>query len=365
MSSIRVQPFLTRSHIFTIVFFVVFLFLLYQMARLIAPFSGSLLWAGIIALGLYPLHRKAASLLRSNASLAAGIMTLFTLLIIVGPAIGLLSILVSQTVDLYAWAAEGVKSGAALEFWNKASSFISDKVLSLPFVADLDVRALFMRSLSQFSSSLGSQIGAVLRNTMLLAFNLLIMLIALFFFFRNGQRYYEMIVDLIPFSKEQKESIAVKLHDTFTAVVNGVFLIALGQGIMTGIGFALFSVPFPVFWGFLAAILALLPVGGAALVWIPGVLFLLLTSATIKGILLAVWGIVLVSLPDNFLKPLFIGKKANISTFFLFLGILGGLQVYGFLGILFGPLIVTLLTAFIQIYREEFSDDGSQALGEE
>jgi predicted PurR-regulated permease PerM len=135
-----------------------------------------------------------------------------------------------------------------------------------------------------------------------------------------------------------------------------VFLIALGQGIMTGIGFALFRVPFAVFWGFLAAFLALLPIGGAALVWIPGALFLLLTGETLRGVLLAVWGAVLVSLPDNFLKPMLIGRKAKLPAFFLLLGILGGLQVYGFLGILFGPLVVTLLTAFVQIYREEYAE---------
>jgi predicted PurR-regulated permease PerM len=162
-------------------------------------------------------------------------------------------------------------------------------------------------------------------------------------------------MDLIPFTGEQKRSISRKLHDTFTAVINGVFLIALGQGIMTGLGFALFRVPFPVFWGFLAAVLALLPVGGTALVWIPGALYLMLTASTLKGVLLAVWGTILVSLPDNFIKPMVIGKKANLPTFFLFLGILGGLQAYGILGILFGPLIVTLVITFTQIYREEFA----------
>jgi predicted PurR-regulated permease PerM len=198
----------------------------------------------------------------------------------------------------------------------------------------------------------------VLRNTLFLVVDLCIMLIALYFFFRNGERYYAMSLDLVPFSAVQKESISKKLYDTFTAVINGVFLIALGQGIMTGIGFALFQVPFPVFWGFCAAVLALLPVGGAALVWLPGAAYLLLTGSKLSGVLLAVWGLLLVSLPDNFIKPLVIGKKAKLPTFFLFLGILGGLQVYGFLGILFGPLVVTLVTAFVQIYREEFAGNG-------
>ena len=180
------------------------------------------------------------------------------------------------------------------------------------------------------------------------------MLLSLFFLFRDGERWYASVTRLLPFTQDQQQAIARRFQDTFSAVVNGVFLVALLQGVMTGIGLALFGVPFPVLWGFLAAILALLPIGGAALIWVPAAVYLYLTGSAVSSILLAVWGVVLVSLPDNFLKPLLIGRKAKIPTFLLFIGILGGLQVYGFLGIFAGPLVVTLLTAFVQIYREEF-----------
>lgn len=356
MNTKQTPPFLTRSHIFTIAFFAIFLFLLYQMGRLLAPFSAAILWAAIVALALHPLYRRLLVSLRGKESTAAMLMTLITLFIVIGPALTLLGLLMKQTVDLYQWVAEGVQSGAVMDFWNRWSSMITREISSLPFLADLDIKGTLIKSLGQLSSGLTSQVGGLLRDTLFLVIHLFIMIFALFFFFRNGERYYQTIVDLVPFSKEQKRSIAQKLHDTFTAVINGVFLIALGQGIMTGIGFAVFSVPFPVFWGFLATLMAILPVGGAALIWIPGVFYLLVTEESLKAIMLAVWGTLLVSLPDNFLKPMLIGKKANIPIFFLFLGILGGLRVYGFLGILFGPLIVTLLTAFIQIYREEFTE---------
>jgi predicted PurR-regulated permease PerM len=243
-----------------------------------------------------------------------------------------------------------------IEGWKRLESFLSQNLLKVPLLADLNMKELLLNGFGRISSILASQAGIVLKDLVLLIVNLLIMVIALFFFFRNGEGYYRSAIDLLPFTDEQKRFIAEKFHTTFAAVIKGVFLIALGQGVMTGIGFALFHVPFPVFWGFLAAILALLPIGGAALVWMPGALFLLLTGAEIQGALLALWGLVLVSLPDNFLKPLLIGRTTKLPTFFLFLGILGGLKVYGLLGILFGPLIVTLLTAFIQIYREEFAD---------
>jgi predicted PurR-regulated permease PerM len=219
-----------------------------------------------------------------------------------------------------------------------------------------DLKERVLQGLSDLSAGVASQFGALLKNTLSMAMNVLIMVIAVFFFFRDGEGYYRTALELLPFTAEQKETVAQKTYDTFRAVINGVFLIALFQGAMTGVGMAVFGFSFAVFWAFVATVLALLPVAGAALVWVPAAGYLYLNGAGVKAILLVVWGAVFVSLPDNFIKPLLIGKRANIPIFLLFLSILGGLQVYGFLGILFGPLIVTLLTALVKIYREEFAE---------
>ena len=220
----------------------------------------------------------------------------------------------------------------------------------------LDLRGLILSGLKDFSAKSAAQLGGVLKNALLLIINFLIMVIALFFFFRDGDMYYRTALEILPFTDEQKASITKKLSGTFSAVINGIFLVALLQGIVTGIGFAIFGIPFYVLWGFLAFILALLPVVGAAAVWLPGAIYLLLTGQTLNGFLLAIWGLLFVSTPDNFLKPILIGKQAKIPVFFLFLGILGGIKVYGVLGILFGPLIVTLVMVFIQIYRVEYGN---------
>ena len=279
---------IARSQVFNVVFFAIFLFLVYQMAGMLAVFSAALVWAGVIALALHPLYKKVVVLLRGRPGLSAAAMTLATLLFVIGPTLALLAMLVSQAVGLYQWASAGVQSGAAAELWNRIAAFVSRTILTHPLLAGVDIKGMLISGLSQLSSSLVSQIGGILRDTALLLVNLLIVLIALFFFFRDGENYYQTGMDLLPFSHEQKQSMALKFHDTFSAVINGVFLIALGQGCMTGIGFALFHVPFPVFWGFLAALLALLPIGGAAFVWIPGSFFLLMTGATLQGVLLAV-----------------------------------------------------------------------------
>lgn len=349
------QQAITRSRIFAAVFFAIFFFLLYQAGLILAPFISSLLRAAIITLALYPLHRRLLALLGGRSTATASLMTVLAFLAIIGPAIAVLVMLASQSVDLYQWASDMVRTGGLAEYWEKFLQTPLGQFANQLQLDGTDLKTRALKSIGDLSSGMASQLGSLLKNTLLVALNLVILLIALFFFFRDGESYYNSVIGLLPFTGTQKDSIAQKFHDTFTAVLNGVFLIALIQGFLTGIGFALFGVSFPVFWGFAAAIMALFPVGGAALVWLGGAAYLLLTHQTLHGILLAVWGTLLVSLPDNFLRPLIIGRKAKIPTFLLFLGILGGIRAYGFLGILFGPVVVTLLLAFVTIYREEFA----------
>ncbi len=347
--------FLTRSPLFAVFFFGFFLFLLYQTAKLLTPLVSPLLWAAILTLALHPVYRKFVSRLKGKAGLAAAIMTCATLILVIGPAVTLLIILAAQSADMYEGASQLIQSGKLAELWGRFESSFINKLLAHPAFADLDIKGMVMRSIAEISSGLAGQIGSLLKNSLIFLVDIAIMLVALFFFFRDGETYYNTAINLLPFSRQQKDDLAKKFADTFSAVINGVFLIALLQGVMTGIGFFLFHIPFALFWGFLAALLALLPVGGAALVWLPGAVYLYLTGLTLQGILLAVWGLVFVSLPDNFLKPMIIGKKAKIPTFILFVALLGGLQAFGVLGILFGPVIVSLLAAFIQIYREEYT----------
>jgi len=345
----------TRSWIFGAIFFVIFIFLLYQMAGLLGPFASALTWAAMLTLAGYPLFLRLMKLLRGRRGLSASIMSLLILLVIVGPSLVLLITLASQALSLYQWASEFISSGRLAEWETAASSFIG-RVFAHPALSGMDVSGVFVKALGELSAWMAGQAGDILKNTLVLAFDLVVMLLAVFFFYRDGESYYRFLMELLPFTAEQKQVISGKFIATFRAVINGVLFIALLQGALTGIGFAICGVPFAVFWGVVAAVAALFPIGGAALVWAPGALFLFLTGGTFHGIVLSAWGVVFVTLPDSVLKPLLIGRKADIPPFFLLMGILGGLKVFGMLGILFGPLIVTLLTVFIQIYRKEYAE---------
>ncbi|MDH4164563.1 MAG: AI-2E family transporter [Nitrospirota bacterium] len=350
------KPLLTRAHIFAAVFFAIFLFLLYQGGKVLAPFLSSLLWAAIITLALYKPYQRLLGLLAGRSTIAAATMTVLVLVLVIAPAVVFLAVLASQSVDLYQWAAAMIRSGGISEAWDRMlQTSLGQLAQQLPLDWQ-ELRGQAIGSFGDLSSSLASQLGSLLKNTLLLTLNVLITIISLFFFFRDGESYYRNLLQLLPFTDQQKDAVAQRFSDTFSAVINGVFLIALIQGVVTGIGFAIFGVGFSVLWGFVAAVMALFPIGGAAVVWLGGAGYLFLTGHTVPGILLTIWGTVLVSLPDNFLRPLIIGRKAKLPTFLLFIGILGGIRAYGFLGILFGPVIVTLLLAFVNIYREEFAE---------
>jgi predicted PurR-regulated permease PerM len=355
MSNQPSRPFLSRTHIFAAAFFVVFLFLLYQAGRLITPFLSAVIWASIIVLVLHPLYMKILTLLRGRRNLAAGIMTLFTLVLVIGPAVLLFALLTAQVVDLYTATAEFIQSGRLADLWGRVQTWTQGFALSHPFLAGLDIKSPVINGLRELSTAMAAQLGSMIKNILLAVVNLFIMLFVIFFFFRDGKAYADELTDILPFPKQQKQSIMEKLGNTFSAVLNGLFVVSLFQGFMTGLGFLIFGVPFWVFWGFLAAIAALIPLGGTALIWVPGAAYLYVTGFELNAILLAAWGVLFVSVPDNFLRPLLIGKKAKLPVFFLFLGILGGIQAYGILGILFGPLVVTLLIAFLEIYREEYA----------
>jgi len=348
---------MSRSSLFALAFFGVFLFLLYQMLRLLAPFGSALLLATMLAIALHPIHNRLLKSLKGRERLSSLIMTLLVILLVIGPAITLFGILTTQAIDVYQGITGGLQSGKFPEVWTETIDRITLRIAEYPILSTVDIKGFLFKSLSDVSSGLAAQFGTLLKNTVILAVDLMVMLIALFFFFLNGENYYRSLIDMLPFSAEHKKAVAGKVHDTFIAVINGVFLIALVQGVLTGVGFALFGLPVPVFWGSLATIGALFPVGGAALVWFPGVLYLYVKGSVMRSILLLIWGLVFVTLPDNIVKPILIGRKARIPMFFLFISILGGLNAYGVFGILLGPIVVTMLTAFIQIYREEYADN--------
>jgi predicted PurR-regulated permease PerM len=154
---------------------------------------------------------------------------------------------------------------------------------------------------------------------------------------------------------ERQERLLSNIVDAVTAVVHGALVVAMVQGLLAGLAYWVLGVPFAVLWGVATAFTALLPIGGSTLVTVPATIYLFLQGETVRAVILLVWSLGIVGGVDNILKPLLIGNRLGLPVLFLFFGILGGLALFGAVGLILGPVLFALLRALLDLYSEEYS----------
>lgn len=332
-----------------------FAVLAYLVVRILTPFAVPIMWGALLAFMLYPLHAK---LLRKRGNnVSAGLLTAATFLTVAGPLFFFGLVVVRQSTDLLT----RLQTEAAnrnlpavqlvLEFkpvqllLEKAGEFTSlSKEQVLKSITDAAQDAL--QSVASLSTRV--VVGAV---DILSKFGLTLFL--LFFLLRDGKVMVEQGIRLVPMTRARKEDLTQTLGGVTRAVVLGTSVTALVQGTLLGIGFAIAGLPSPLVFGVLGAVASLIPVVGTALVWIPGVLTLFAQGQTGWAIFLLLWCIVLVGGSDNVVRPLIISGNSGASTLLVFVGILGGVGVFGFAGIFMGPLVLTLVQTLLEYAGQE------------
>lgn len=198
-------------------------------------------------------------------------------------------------------------------------------------------------------SFLVDNFGSVFRGSIRLVFHTLIMLLALFYFLRDGAKFRNYIISLSPLANEYDERILQRLETAISSVVKGKLLIVLIQGILASIGFFIFGVPHPVLWGALASLSALIPMVGVALVFVPAVIYLFVSASVVAAAGLLVSGVVIGTV-DNILGPLLFEKGLQMPPLLILLSVLGGFVFFGPVGFLAGPVTLSLLFALLDIY---------------
>jgi len=350
---------MSRQQLFAAFFFAVFLFLLAQLYALFSGFLVPLVWTIIFVLTFYPLYTWLLLLLRERRTLASLIMTIFIINLVAVPVFSFSSILASQVVDFYTHVQEAVQSGEVEGFLSQwRETYLGQLWMKWgPSIAtsEMDLPNLALKGANTVSQYIVGRATDVARNLFVFIFDFLIMSFSLFFLFRDGEGLYKALRDLIPMEPGHKDAIFHQFYETVSAVVQGMLATAAAQGILAGIGFWALGMPFSFFLACASALFSLQPIGGAALVWLPCALYLGFTGSWIKAIILIGYGALIISGVDNIIKPLIIGGRTKLPTLFLFFGILGGLQTYGFLGIFLGPVVLATIMAFVKIYREEYA----------
>ncbi|HUL30976.1 MAG TPA: AI-2E family transporter, partial [Thermodesulfobacteriota bacterium] len=346
-----------REHIFLI--FILFLTFLsiYLLYEILSPFLSSIVWAILLAMVFYPLFKRLQNLLKKREVLSALIMTLLVLVVIVLPFTLLMASLAGEVVSLYHQVEEMIKTGELQVYLEKITEvpFFKWTLARLGQHIDLsktDPLPLLLRNLNQISTFIFNQTTVLLKGFSTFIAGFFFTLLSLYYLFKDGSTLFEGLKEIAPLPSREKDLLIQRFKDMIYATIYGGILIAIIQGVLGGLSFWVLGLPSPVFWGTAMALLSFIPVGGTALIWGPAAIVLLIGGSILKGILLFGIGIFVISMVDNLLRPFFISTRTNIHPLLLFFAVLGGVQAFGLIGLIAGPLVATLFLTLLEIYAQ-------------
>jgi predicted PurR-regulated permease PerM len=328
----------------------------YAFFRIVEPFLGPLLWAVFLAFMLHPLHVRVTAKLKGRAQASALLLTLLTLVIVLGPLTALSAAFAAQAGELLQYAQSTVAGQTRDNLFTLTDvPWVSDIVgwLDSTFNVGLaQVQGWVAEASRTVLQSLASLGGRVFLGAVGTVVGFVMMVFMLFFFVRDGEEMLTTLRELIPMARPHKAKLFEHLAGVTRAMVYGTGLTAIIQGALVGIAFMIVGLPSPVVFGVLAALLSLLPVGGTALVWAPATIYLAAQGRWGAMIFLLIWGALLVSLVDNVVRPMLVSGRAAVGTLTVFIGVLGGIAAFGAIGLFLGPVVLALIIALIRFMLE-------------
>jgi predicted PurR-regulated permease PerM len=328
----------------------------YLLVLVLQPFAGSMAWAIFLAFILSPLHNWLTRRMKNRPGWAAGTITGLTPFALLIPLSFLGFAFANQARALVSYLQEhNLRLDGSILLQLEQYPIIGPvarlarEELS---VSAADIQEWIMRAAEATLRNVASVGGGVALAALGTLVGFFFGLFILFFMLRDGRSMFDRLQRLIPVPEEHREQLFNHLASVTRGVFYGIGLTALVQGVMVGIGFAIAGLPSPVVFGVLAGILALLPAGGAAIVWIPAFLFLGAAGQWKMAVFMLIWGVI-VSTSDNFLRPILVSKYAPVSAFTVFVGVVGGIAAFGTIGIIVGPVFLALVAAILQYFDEK------------
>jgi predicted PurR-regulated permease PerM len=322
---------------------------------MVRSFLVAILLAGIFSAMAYPLHRRALKLLKGRRTLSSLATITIVLLLIVMPLMGFLTVVVSQAVQVSQsvgpWVERQVSQPDEL-----------DRLLSrIPYVERLQpYQDQIVTKIGELAAGTGrflvSKAAAATRGTVAFLLNLFVMLYAMFFFLADGRAILRRILYYLPLTSDDENRMVEKFVSVTRATLKGTLVIGIVQGSLAGMAFWIAGINGPAFWGTVMAVLSIIPGIGAALVWIPAVVYLVATGKLVTAIALAVWCGLVVGTVDNVLRPRLVGRDAKMSDLLILVSTLGGILLFGAVGFILGPIVAALFVTIWDIYGTAFKD---------
>ena len=344
----------------TVFFIVCFLVLGYFLYVVLQPFFSSLFLAIMLTVVFRPLFRELNRMFRGHSAVASLITCLLILLLIVLPMFFLGAAITRQSMNLYQTIQVQVThdSNAKFEEFQERPlvKWVLDQASRWLQVETLDLRTAAEQTLTVLSRFVVSRSASLLKGVGELLFGFLLMFISMFFLFRDGPLLLELLRASNPLPPAYESEIIKRFQDVCYATFFGSILTAVAQGVAGAVLFKTLGIESALFWGSIIALVSLVPIVGAFVVWVPWASYLFLLGQTERALILLVVGGLAVSSLDNLIKPMIIQGRTNMHPLLVFLSVLGGLNAFGFLGIVIGPLVVALFVVFLNFYQVEFSD---------
>lgn len=341
------------------VLLVLFIFLSWM---IVSPLGRPLLWSVVLSYFAFPIYRYLHCRILTGrlTNIAAGITTLAIVVFMAIPMLFFGLFLVKEFLRVYeAIIQSGVLSGSYSE--------ILEKLHKVPFLGPVLYNLDFISGIPVFESIIGSSINwitgfvrvlsrEILGNAFKVFYLLAVVTVSSFFIVRDGHLILQYVKDIMPLPYSERDVIVDRSAKMLRAVVYGIVVTAAIQGSLGGLGWWFVGLGHPVLFGFFMFITGMIPFVGTPVIWVPGALTLFVNGDYTGGLILLAWGIGVVSMVDNFIRPIFISGESKIHMLVIFVGIFGGLFNWGFLGLFIGPLILSLGIFLLDLYRAIVSE---------
>jgi len=315
----------------------------YMVWLIMAPFMSALALAAIIVTICYPLFDKIKQHVpRQNRSIAAFIATMVVLVVVVIPIFLISSLVIRELVSFYQ-----VLDSGNLSIESSLTQVETAVQLYIPgFEIDLSEQIKF--SAQWFTGNL----GAIFAGTISTVFAFFIALLASFYFFRDGKELLQLVIKISPLPDHEDEIIFARLVSAVRAVATGTVFVALIQGSLVAIGFTFFGIERAILFGSIASVGALMPGIGTTIVTAPAIIYLFFTGNIVSGVGLLIWSVLIVGLVDNLIGPYLMSRGNKMHPFIILISVLGGIALFGPIGFIIGPVVVTLFLVLLEIYNQ-------------
>ncbi len=322
----------------------------YLSYQILKPFLSPIAWAVILAIVFYPLYIFIFKFVRLKAIASLLTIIIITVLII-GPFSYLSFLLVNELTHISEYLKEGKFETLTDLLHSPRIKGVVDEILSFMNMTEEEMKSTLSGNLSEMGKEIVVRITKGLGDIATGVVNFVFMVFSIFFLLKDGPEFLRKTHDYMPFPEEQKERLEVQVRDIIVSTVYGGVAVAIVQGIIGGITYYILGIPSPVFWGLATAVASFVPLIGAAAVWGPATVYLFIKGATLQGIILAGVGIFGISLIDNILKPIIIGGRTKMPMLVIFFSVLGGIKLFGLIGLVAGPLVMAIFVSVVEIFR--------------